>query len=627
MNKWATNPAVHNIGINRMAIAKAAGTSSQFQTKLVKPLVPLLTTLHLRAKQILHLARHVSVFHAQSVHIAKQALNLVILLNNLIDAEDVPDDEQHKERDDLEDDLVELYDAMMKWGSQAGENEQANYAERRLKIQKQYLQMFKQRFYFDVCDASTDIDYQISLAYDEKTILFRQSQHDPVIGSFTIDVDHWDARDMEDRVNNTACGSQPGFAPAPSGSQHTPRENVKGSEVGNPLHGVTSDSHLLLSGDATVVPFSTLAKDPEVIPLIQDGSKCAPYKMTDDNNIPGSAHNAQNQEKEERRGQMKPKSLLASDYPPLEPGSPSFTEYELAAATVAHDPMKNHAYDPRDSESQADDNLRRRGTNLRPTRRFSRDTAPMPMFASALDTPTSPPSSAQAHRKVRRKPVRQLEDTPSEYFKWEPGVEPLVLVSPSEETMPIMGSTGRRNRSIGIYRDAPSSATVPANVQATYSRLSQGKGRHRTAIKESHSRQEIDDYDDDRDNRGQERRLDPTSEKDTSFMGRVRSRSNSLTKAITKATLVYPKYLASKINPARRENKQSAAGGSSGVLVHSEHRRGTTDIESFDVNYGYSPSTRTDINTINTDATVVSAGTTANTELDEQRRIQAWTRT
>lgn len=94
-------------------------------------------------------------------------------------------------------------------------------------------------------------------------------------------------------------------------------------------------------------------------------------------------------------------------------------------------------------------------------------------------------------------------------------------------------------------------------------------------------------------------------------MGRVRSRSNSLTKAITKVTLVYPKYLASKINPARGENKQSAAGGSSGVLVHSEHRRGTTDIESFDVNYGYSPSTRTDINTINTDATVVSAGTTA----------------
>lgn len=90
--------------------------------------------------------------------------------------------------------------------------------------------------------------------------------------------------------------------------------------------------------------------------------------------------------------------------------------------------------------------------------------------AAGLDTSTSSSSSAQGHGKLRRKPVRQLEDTPSEHFKWEPGSEPIVLVSPSEEAIPIMGSTGRRNRSVGIYRDAPGSATMPANAQATYSR-------------------------------------------------------------------------------------------------------------------------------------------------------------
>jgi len=57
---------------------------------------------YVRAQRVLYLARDSKVFHMQSIHIARQALHLVILLNDLVDTEEGPDDEQEDERIDLE---------------------------------------------------------------------------------------------------------------------------------------------------------------------------------------------------------------------------------------------------------------------------------------------------------------------------------------------------------------------------------------------------------------------------------------------------------------------------------------------------------------------------------------------
>ena len=68
----------------------------------MNPLVPFLTMPYVRAQRVLYLARDSRVFHMQSIHIARQALHLVILLNDLVDTEDGPNDEQEDERIDLE---------------------------------------------------------------------------------------------------------------------------------------------------------------------------------------------------------------------------------------------------------------------------------------------------------------------------------------------------------------------------------------------------------------------------------------------------------------------------------------------------------------------------------------------
>jgi len=45
----------------------------------------------------------------QSIHIARQALHLVILLNDLVDTDEGPDDAQEDERIDLEEYVCYLY--------------------------------------------------------------------------------------------------------------------------------------------------------------------------------------------------------------------------------------------------------------------------------------------------------------------------------------------------------------------------------------------------------------------------------------------------------------------------------------------------------------------------------------
>ncbi|KIM26148.1 hypothetical protein M408DRAFT_196838 [Serendipita vermifera MAFF 305830] len=172
---------------------EATGSFVHFLKEPTKPLVPFMTTLHLRAQQLIHLARRVHVFHAQSSYIARQALHLVILLNDLVDAENGPDIEQREGRNDLEDDLTELYEAMAKWGAQTSDNEQVDYAQDRLRIKEQYSKLFKERFYFLACNSSADLVYKRSVAYDERTIQFRHPQHG--VGMIVHGVDNWLAPD------------------------------------------------------------------------------------------------------------------------------------------------------------------------------------------------------------------------------------------------------------------------------------------------------------------------------------------------------------------------------------------------------------------------------------------------
>lgn len=76
--------------------------SSQFKTIYVNPIAPFLTMLYFRAQRILMLARGSRVFHMLNIHIARQALHLVILLNDLAYTEDGLDCQQMDERDVLE---------------------------------------------------------------------------------------------------------------------------------------------------------------------------------------------------------------------------------------------------------------------------------------------------------------------------------------------------------------------------------------------------------------------------------------------------------------------------------------------------------------------------------------------
>ncbi|KIM26143.1 hypothetical protein M408DRAFT_313846 [Serendipita vermifera MAFF 305830] len=154
MNPRYSKVTSDSFGVTSPTKTEETGFVVCFKIELTKPLAPFMTTLYLRAQQLIHLARRVYVFHAQSSYIARQGLNLVILLNDLVDAENGPDIEQCEGRNDLEDDLTELYEAMKNWGAQANEDEQVEYAEHRLIIKKQYSQLFKQRFYFSTRDQS-----------------------------------------------------------------------------------------------------------------------------------------------------------------------------------------------------------------------------------------------------------------------------------------------------------------------------------------------------------------------------------------------------------------------------------------------------------------------------------------
>jgi hypothetical protein len=129
--------------------------------------------LYLRAQSILQLARGVYVFHMQSIYISRQGLHLVILLNDVVDRENGPDEAQCEEMIELEEwvrlkptcdyslescdwwislnsDLIDLFEAMTEWGAAPEEGISADYSSRRTKIKHHYAHLFKERFYF-VC--------------------------------------------------------------------------------------------------------------------------------------------------------------------------------------------------------------------------------------------------------------------------------------------------------------------------------------------------------------------------------------------------------------------------------------------------------------------------------------------
>jgi hypothetical protein len=63
---------------------------------------PFLTVAYFRALRILEAARNLHIFQMQIIHIARQALHLVILLNDFVDKVNGPTQEQAYERVDLE---------------------------------------------------------------------------------------------------------------------------------------------------------------------------------------------------------------------------------------------------------------------------------------------------------------------------------------------------------------------------------------------------------------------------------------------------------------------------------------------------------------------------------------------
>ena len=77
-------------------------SSAQFKFKPVSPLSPFLTIAYLRAFRILEAACNLNIFTMQSIHIARQALHLVILLNDSVDRVEGPTEEQEDERINLE---------------------------------------------------------------------------------------------------------------------------------------------------------------------------------------------------------------------------------------------------------------------------------------------------------------------------------------------------------------------------------------------------------------------------------------------------------------------------------------------------------------------------------------------
>jgi hypothetical protein len=90
------------VASNQPLVYDDTDISLQFSTVSIKSLSPFLTMAYIRAQRVLEQARSTRIFHSQSMHIARQALHLVIRLNDSVDSEEGPTDDEDDERIDLE---------------------------------------------------------------------------------------------------------------------------------------------------------------------------------------------------------------------------------------------------------------------------------------------------------------------------------------------------------------------------------------------------------------------------------------------------------------------------------------------------------------------------------------------
>ncbi|PVG03735.1 hypothetical protein CPB86DRAFT_748155 [Serendipita vermifera] len=149
-------------------ISRGVSGLGRFKSTPVHPLAPFLTLAYVRALRILETARRAPVFYQQTLHIARQALHLVIRLNDTVNNSDGPDLEQEQERIDLEDQLMDLEDAMEEW---LADGTSDDYKNQLSAIAVQYDTFFSKRFYFENSrDSRTNRIFQKLRAYDEKTL-------------------------------------------------------------------------------------------------------------------------------------------------------------------------------------------------------------------------------------------------------------------------------------------------------------------------------------------------------------------------------------------------------------------------------------------------------------------------
>ncbi|KIM20448.1 hypothetical protein M408DRAFT_13002 [Serendipita vermifera MAFF 305830] len=126
-------------------------------------------------QRILSIARGFSIFHMLSIHIARQALHLVVLLNDLAYAEDGLNSEQRRERIALEDELIDLEDAMKSWNSVSNMRDASSYDEYFSEIKEWYGRIFRLRFYFPFTrDPLHDEVFEKLLSCDKRTLSFRE---------------------------------------------------------------------------------------------------------------------------------------------------------------------------------------------------------------------------------------------------------------------------------------------------------------------------------------------------------------------------------------------------------------------------------------------------------------------
>ncbi|CAG8545250.1 1286_t:CDS:2 [Acaulospora colombiana] len=102
--------------------------------------------------------RNQALSYKDTIHIARQALHLVIRLNDTVNQSEGPDLDQEQERIDLEDQLMDLEDEVEEW---IAEGSSDDYKDRLPAIAKQYDTFFSKRFYFKL------------RTYDERTLTLK----------------------------------------------------------------------------------------------------------------------------------------------------------------------------------------------------------------------------------------------------------------------------------------------------------------------------------------------------------------------------------------------------------------------------------------------------------------------